>query len=187
VAAVCAVRRIKSVRAYSRRPASRQLFADKMTARLGVPVVPVDTAEEAVHGQSILITATTAREPIIKADWVRPGTHINAVGANSLSRRELDGATLARASAIAVDSLEQARLEAGDLVQAVEHGLLVWESMVELGRIVAGQVRPRMDATAITIFRSLGIALEDVATALVVYRLARHRGMAQPLALWSQG
>lgn len=99
---------------------------------------------------------------------------------------KLDLETVSRAAVIAVDSLEQARLEAGDLLQAVERGVRSWDSMIELGRIVTGQVPSRLHPNDITLFKSTGIAIEDVAVALRVYELARARGMGEPITLWAE-
>lgn len=183
--AVCAVRPIRSIAAYSRRADARTRFAERMTEALGVAVTPVETPEEAVRSHEIVVTATSAREPVCRGAWLEPGTHVNAIGANFLSRRELDVEAIARAAVVAVDSTEQCRLEAGDLLPAVERGVLAWESLVELGRIVDGQVPGRRTGQEITLFKSLGIALEDVATALRVYELATSQGVGERLALWA--
>jgi alanine dehydrogenase len=183
--AVCAVRQIKSVKAYSRSAERRQSFARRMTSLLRCDVAPVDTAEEAARHSSIIITITTSREPVLKGEWVEPGTHINAAGSNFLSKSEVDVETIRRANLIAVDSLEQARLEAGDLLPAIERGVISWESLVELGRIAAGHAPGRAGDDDITIFKSLGVALEDVTTALRVYNLARERGVGETVELWS--
>jgi Predicted ornithine cyclodeaminase, mu-crystallin homolog len=130
------------------------------------------------------VTATTAREPVLKGEWVEPGTQINAVGSNFLSKAEIDVETIRRASVIAVDSIEQSRLEAGDLMPAIERGVISWESVTELGRILAGREPGRTSDDDITIFKSNGIALEDIATGLRVYNLARERGIGESIELW---
>ncbi len=182
--AVCAVRAIESIRVYSRSQERRENFARKMAPVLGVEVAPVNTPEEAVTGQSIIITATTSREPVFDGKAVSPGAHINAVGSNFLSKSEIDTETIRRASVIAVDSIEQSRIEAGDLMPAVERGIIQWESVTELGRVVAGQTMGRVSDDDITIFKSNGIALEDIAVALEVYNRARERGTGEEISLW---
>ena len=127
--AICAARPIKSVKAYSRKPERREAFARKMTALLGVEVTPAATPEEAARDQSIVITATTARDPVLDGKWIEPGTHINAAGSNFLSKAEIDVETIRRASVIAVDSIEQSKIEAGDLLPAIERGVIWWESV----------------------------------------------------------
>ncbi len=185
--AVRAVRPIRVIKAYSRHADGRKRFAEKMSGALGLAVTPVDTPEEAVRGHEIVITATSAREPVCRGAWLEAGTHVNAIGANFLSKRELDPEVLGRAAVVAIDSAEQGRLEAGDLVSAVERGALTWESLVELGRIVDGQMPGRRSEQEITVFKSLGIAVEDIATAMRVYELATSRGMGERIALWRSG
>jgi ornithine cyclodeaminase/alanine dehydrogenase-like protein (mu-crystallin family) len=182
--AVCAVRKIRSIKAYGRNAERRSAFAQKMTRMLQVEVEPAENPEDAAHGQSIIITATSAREPVLKGEWIDPGTHLNVVGSNFLSKAEVDIETIRRATTIAVDSIEQSRVEAGDLMPALERGVISWESVTELGRIVAGLERGRKSEDDITLFKSNGIALEDISTALRVYRLARERGLGEEIELW---
>ena len=182
--AVCAVRQIKSIAVYGRNAERRDAFARKMTSLLRVEVAEANSPEEAARGQSIVITATSAREPVLKGEWIDPGTHLNVVGSNFLSKSEVDVETVKRASIIAVDSIEQSRIEAGDLMPAVERGVISWESVSELGRVVAGRDPGRTSDDEITLFKSNGLALEDISTALRVYNLARERGVGEEIALW---
>jgi ornithine cyclodeaminase/alanine dehydrogenase-like protein (mu-crystallin family) len=184
--AVCAVRQIKSVKAYSRSKERREAFAARMTAQLGVEVVAVETPEEAARQQSIIITITSGREPVLKGEWLEAGAHINAAGSNFLTKAEIDVETVRRSSIIAVDSVEQAKSEAGDLLPAIERGLINWESLTELSRIVAGQEKGRNSDNDITLFKSHGIALEDISAALRVYNLAKERGVGETIGLWSE-
>jgi ornithine cyclodeaminase/alanine dehydrogenase-like protein (mu-crystallin family) len=183
--AVCAVRSIRSISVYSRDPERRQAFARKMTSALRVDVRAVGTPEEAVRGQSIIVTATTGRQTLFAGSLVEPGTHINAVGSNFLMKAEIDVEAIRRASVVAVDSIDQSRIEAGDLLPAIERGVISWEGVVELGRIIAGQVRGRTSDDDITIFKSNGIALEDISTALRVYKLALEGGVGEKIELWN--
>lgn len=183
--AVCAVRPIKSITVYSRDAERREAFARKMTALLRVDVTPAQSPEEATRGQAIVITATSAREPVLKGEWIEPGTHLNVAGSNFLSKAEVDVETIKRASIIAVDSIENSKLEAGDLMPAIERGVINWESVIELGRIVAGRDKGRTSDDEITLFKSNGIALEDISTALRVYNLARERGLGVEIDLWA--
>lgn len=171
LAAVCRVRRIGQVLVYSRSADNRARFCREMTAELGVEVVPVATPAEAAVAD-ILITITSAREPVLRGEWLSPGVHLNAAGGNSILRREFDDEVLRRADLLTVDSIDQARLEAGELVTAVEKGLLGWERLVELRQVVAGHHPGRTDASRITLFKSLGLAIEDIATAALVYQAA---------------
>lgn len=185
IMAVCAVRQIKSIKAYGRNAERRLTFARKMTTLLRTEVLPVPSPEEAARGCSIIVTATTSREPVLKGEWIEPGTHINAAGSNFLSKAEIDVEAIRRASVIAVDSIEQSKLEAGDLMPAIERGVISWESVTELGRIVAGRDAGRTSDDGITIFKSNGIALEDISTALRVYNLARERDVGESTDLWA--
>jgi alanine dehydrogenase len=186
VMAVCAARALRQVRVYSRDGEKREAFARRMASLVRCEVVAVNRPEEAAQGCSIIVTATSARAPVLKGEWVEPGTHINAAGSNFLSKAEVDVETVRRASLIAVDSLEQSRMEAGDLLPAIDRGVISWESVTELGRIVAGQVKGRASDDQITLFKSNGIALEDISTALRVYQLARERGLGEEITLWPE-
>jgi alanine dehydrogenase len=182
--AICAVRKIKSIGVYSRDREHREAFARKMTSLLRVEATAVQCPEEAVRGQSIVVTATTAREPVLKGEWIEQGTHLNAAGSNFLSKAEVDVETIRRARIIAVDSIEQSKLESGDLLPAIDRGVISWESVTELGRIVAGRDAGRSSNQDITLFKSNGVALEDISTALRVYNLARERGLGEQIELW---
>jgi ornithine cyclodeaminase/alanine dehydrogenase len=170
--AVAAVRPIQVARAFSRREEGRRAFSRDMEAKLGIEVIPVPTAEEAVSGADVVITITTSREPVLHGAWLREGAHVNAAGSNFPHRRELDEEAVGRARFIAVDSLEQARLESGDLIMAAEQGRLSWDRVHELGDVVTGKLAPRSADSDITLFKSNGIAIEDVAVAAHVYERA---------------
>jgi ornithine cyclodeaminase/alanine dehydrogenase-like protein (mu-crystallin family) len=173
--AVCSVREIESVKVYSRSPENRARFCLEMSARLNdVPLTPVDRPEAAAEAD-IVITITSAREPVLQGAWLKPGAHVNAAGGNSVLRRELDDEVIRRSSFIAVDSLEQARSEAGEFVTSVEKGLLTWERVKELRLVVAGDLRGRTNDEDLTLFKSLGIAIEDIATAAALYRKAKQQ------------
>src|SRR5262245_21427622 len=143
--AVCAVRATKSIKAYGRDRERREAFARKMTSLLRVDVSAVDTPEQAVRGQSIVITATTSREPLFDGRSIELGTHLNVVGSNFLAKAEVDVETIRRANLICVDSIEQSRIEAGDLMPAIERGVISWESVNELGKIIAGYAPGRIN------------------------------------------
>lgn len=181
--AMCAVRPIDRILVYGRDESRRRAFCDEMAARTGVVVEPVAHAEEAVRPADIVITATTAREPVLLGAWLRPGTHLNVMGSNWHNRREVDDEAVQRSAIVAVDALDQARIEAGDLLIPAAAGLFSFDRAVELGKIVAGETPGRASDQQITLFKSLGIALEDVATAGRIYALARERGLGQELDL----
>ncbi|MDQ7842129.1 MAG: ornithine cyclodeaminase family protein [Armatimonadota bacterium] len=183
VLAVSRVRPVALVKCYSRSPARREAFAAEMIQELGAEVVAEASGREAVEGTEIVITVTNAREPVLLGAWLEPGMHVNAVGSNAASRRELDTEAVGRAAVCAVDDLVQARVECGDLIDAVGAGATTWETVVELGRIVTGEVRGRAAADDITLFESQGVALEDVAAMKLVYDLAREHGAG--ITIWS--
>ncbi len=182
--AICAVRKIERIRAFGRDPERRAAFCKEMSARLAVPVEAAASAEEAVRRTDIVVAATTAQQPVVHGAWLAPGAHVNAIGANFPQKRELDDEAVARAVRIAVDSVEQSRYEAGDLIQAFANDPGKWASVGELGDIVAGKRPGRGDASEITLFKSNGIAIWDIAVAARVYELAVKRGVGEQISLW---
>ena len=136
-----------------------------------------DSAEEAVRGADIIVTATSSREPILKREWISPGTHINAVGSSIAAARELDGATVASAS-LFVDRRESTVNEAGDYLFALQEGAIGGPEHIrgELGELLTGTAKGRKSATEITLFKSLGLAIEDLASAALLYAKARAAG-----------
>lgn len=170
--AVCKVRAVKKVSVYSRDEAKRAAFAAEMRDRCGVEVVAVGTPEEAARGQDIVCTATSSREPVLRGEWLAEGTHVNLVGSNFLAKAEADVEVFRRASLIVADSKDQARIEAGDFVAALQERVFGWADVQELAHIVAGRVPGRQSPKDITVFKSLGLGLEDVATAAKVYQKA---------------
>jgi len=179
LAAVCAVREIHTVLAYSRSAERRERFCAEMRAQLQINVTPVEQPEAAADGADIVITMTSSREPVLAGAWLKHGAHVNATGSNSILQRELDDDVIKRASFIAVDSKEQARIEAGELVNAVEKGLLNWERVHELRYVINGELKGRKHAQEITLFKSLGIAIEDIAAAAVVYKRAKEHHLGK--------
>jgi len=182
--AVTKVRQVSSTRVFGRDQDRRQQFCREMQGRLGIQVEPASSAEEVVRFGEVVITAISATEPVVFGEWLQPGTHVNAIGSNMANRRELDDSALARASLIAVDSLEQAREEAGDLIQGFAHLGRGWESVVELSSVVSGSGPQRRFQDEITVFKSVGIALWDVAVAAYVYQQALQKGKGRELDLW---
>jgi len=154
-----------------------------MGKRLGVEIAPVDGAEAAVRGADIVVTATTASEPVVRGAWLEPGVHVNAIGANALDRRELDNAAYLKADLIAIDHREQGMHEAGALSALTVAGKLSWRAIAELGEIVEGSARRRERREEITIFNSLGIGFEDVVYGYAVYLKAKAAGVGREVAL----
>jgi alanine dehydrogenase len=182
--AVAAVRRLERVRAFGRDPERRANFCREMSERIGVAVEPMPSGEEALKGAEIVITATSATKVVLEGAWLAPGAHINAMGANWPQKRELDAAAVGRANLIVVDSIEQSKMEAGDLIQAFEEDQSRWNAVRELSQIVAGKEPGRTTADQITLFKSNGIATWDLAAAVRVYEMAVARGMGKTIPLW---
>lgn len=181
LAAVCAVRNIESVKVYSRSEEKRTLFSQTMCKELGIANVTPVADPEAAAKADILITITSSREPVLKGAWIKAGTHINAAGGNSILRSEVDDEAIKRANFIAVDSKDQARLEAGELVFPIEKGLLTWERVQEVCHVVNGTMSGRQQTSDITLFKSLGLAIEDVATAALLYRKAVEQNIGKEI------
>jgi ornithine cyclodeaminase/alanine dehydrogenase-like protein (mu-crystallin family) len=154
-----------------------------MSEELGVPVEPASSAEEATCFGEIVTTATTAQQPVVRGECLQPGAHINAIGANAAHRRELDDEAMSRASLIAVDSLDQSRKESGDLIQGLASLGRGWESVIELHSVVTGKHPGRTSADQITLFKSHGIALWDVAVAGFIYQQALQQGKGRELEI----
>lgn len=167
----------KDVRVYSRKAERRESFAARASEAFGVAVRAVESAEQTVRDAQVVITCTYAKDPVIEDSWIADGAHVNAAGSNQKDRREIPTELVKRASLIAVDSLEQARLEAGDLLLAVPPD--EWTSLPvrELGAILADSafVRP----AGVTLFESLGLAVQDIAAAAAVYERAQSEGVGE--------
>jgi ornithine cyclodeaminase/alanine dehydrogenase-like protein (mu-crystallin family) len=177
IQAVCAVRAVREVRVYGRDADRRQRFAAEMEKLLGCPVRPAGAPEQVVRGADIIITMTSSREPVFDGRLVEKGQHLNVAGSNMVQKREVDDEVLRRADRIVVDQIEDATIESGDLVGPVERGITSWERMHELGAVVAGKVPGRERADEVTLFKSNGLAIEDVATALKVLERAKAQGL----------
>ena len=174
--AMAAVRSLKTVRVFGRDAERRQAFAAAMSEALSCAVKAADSAEACVREAHMVIAATKSSEPVVFGDWLAPGTHVNAIGANGYARRELDDNTVLRASLVATDQRDQARTEARELIDLAEAGKLNWDEIVELGALVQGSAAGRAGESDITVFKSLGIALEDIAFAKVIYDRAVETG-----------
>jgi ornithine cyclodeaminase/alanine dehydrogenase len=179
IEAVCKVRKVRRVSVYSRSEDHRKAFAAEMGSRCEVEVVPVARPEQAAQDKDIIITATTSREPVLLGSWLPQGCHINAIGSNFLGKAELDVNAIRRASDVVVDSKDQARAEAGDFQQAIEDGALHWADIRELGQVIVGRYSVRKQPQDVTLFKSLGIAIEDVAVAARLYQKASAEGVGR--------
>jgi ornithine cyclodeaminase/alanine dehydrogenase-like protein (mu-crystallin family) len=184
--AVAGVQKVHAARVFSRNEAHRAEFCKQMESHLQFPVEPVATAEEAARFGDIVITATTSMEPVVKGEWLRPGTHVNAIGANMANRREMDDAVLRRAAIITVDSRDQAHGEAGDLIQGLPAVNRSWDDVVELKDVVSDKKSWRESNEQITVFKSCGIAIWDVAAAGFIFREALQKKRGKPFGIWEE-
>ena len=174
--AVASVRPIENIIATSPNSDHLRDFCFQMTEELGISVLPAKRAKE-LYSCDILITATTSKEPVILGRYLQPGTHINAIGANRIERRELDGEVIRRCSTVMVDNKEQAKQESSALIYAIDNGDISWENVAEMGEIITGRSKGRTTPEAITLYNSHGIAMEDVALASKAYELALEKGI----------
>ena len=176
--AVAAAKRLNRIIIYTRTERTRKTFAEKMSEKIGQEVETTHFPEEPA-AQDIVVTMTSSKEPVLPGEWLKPGAHVNAAGSNFLFKREIDQDVVKRASLVTIDSREELGLEAGNLLQAVETGVILPEAVRELGQIIAGQVPGRTSPKEITLFASQGIALEDMAVARIVYDRAIEQGVGR--------
>jgi alanine dehydrogenase len=181
VEALCAVRPLRRVKVYARNRDRLSAFCERMGDRVGIEVVPAASPEETVRGSDIVSTVTTSATPLFAAEWLSPGTHINAAGSNSLIRRELGEDVLKRCTTITVDSVATALSEAGDLLPALEKGRLDARQLIELGDVIASRHPGRFAQEDITLFESQGMAVQDISVAVRVEALARASGRGSSL------
>ena len=171
--AISQVRDLREVRVWSRNKEKRDAFARRCSEEFGLTVIAKDTAREAVASADIVVTATNSKDPVLESAWIAPGTHLNAMGSNWLIKRELPtDLVMDRAAVVAVDSVEDAYLESGDLMIPLAERPGAEFRAVELSEIVAGKIAGRTSAEQVTIFKSNGLAVQDVVAAGYLYELA---------------
>jgi len=172
IQALTRVRKIEKIKLYSPSGASAAAVKKEMKSQVKCAIDVANSAEEAVRGADLVVTATTAKEPILRSAWLKPGVHINAVGSHRPDLREIDGATLARAKII-VDSRDAIMAECGDILLALKEKSIAENAIhAEIGEVLA-KVKPgRTNQNEITLYKSVGIAIQDVAAANLVYRKA---------------
>ncbi len=180
--AMAAMRPIKSARVYSRSAERREAYAQEMSERLGIRVTAVASGAQAVDGADIVVTATKpGMNPVLLGDWIAPGTHINAMGANAANQRELDDDLLVKSDLVVVDDIAQSMIEATELMALTGSGKIDWADIRELGDIVQGRAAGRSAANHITLFNSLGLAFEDIAFGRMIYERALAGGVGKQL------
>jgi len=183
LAAVAAARPIKTAYVYCRNEERRRSFADRMSNRLEIEVIPVDRPQAAAEDVPIIVTATKSREPVFDGNNLAEGTLVCAVGSNWLSRAELDATVIRRADHIVCDSVEACRPEAGDFCDAISKGYFDWSRAVDLADVVAGRSVGRSKPEDVVVFKSVGMGIEDVALGSKLLELALARGTGVELPL----
>ena len=179
--AMAKVRSIKSVEVFGRDVTKREQFAKEMSAVLGIDVKPASTAEQTARNKDIVVTATTSRDPVLHGEWLSEGTHLNIMGSNHLSKAEVDVATITRCQLVTIDSVAQGRAECGDFKQALEENKLLWSNVKELATVLVGRYPGREKDSDITMFKSLGLGIQDIAVGVRVVELAKQRGLGRML------
>jgi alanine dehydrogenase len=179
VQAIDCIHEICEVRVYSRDQAHREEFADRLSRKVKTTVCVANTAREAVEEAGIVVTATGSSQPVFFGEWIEAGMHINAIGGNAASRRELDEAAVRRVDRIVTDSKDQARIESGELIATLNReadfaGMASprWDEVIELSDVVSGKAPGRGSAQEVTLFKSNGVALEDIALAGWLYKVS---------------
>jgi len=181
--ALAVVRKLERVKVFSRTAEKVAKFCARMAGKLSLDVVPAASPEDAVRGSDIVVTITTSATPVFDGEWLAPGTHVNAAGSNSLLRREIDEATVRKADPVVVDSRPSALKEAGDLLPALEKGRLHSGMLAELGEVIADTRPGRTRPEQVTLFESQGMAIQDLAIAAEMAKLARAQGLGEELHL----
>ena len=170
--AIACVRQLRKVRVAARSLESAERFANEMQRQCSVTIEPVESSELAVRGADMIVTATTTRDPVLKREWISRGAHINAIGTFSPKAREIDSATMAAAT-LFTDRRESILNEAGDYLLAAQEGVVNEDSVTELSAVLIGKHAGRSSAEELTLFKSLGLAIEDLASAAFLFDKAR--------------
>ncbi len=174
---------IREARVYARTRDKLEAWCKKMADQLGIPVIPAASGAEAIKGAQVVNIMTKSATPVIDGDWLQPGQHVNAAGSNALSRQEIDAKTVARAALITVDSRGTARNECGDLVAAAETGRIQWDTLTEIGEVIAGRAPGRAGKDDITLYESHGMGIQDIYTAAKLLELARSHKVGTELPM----
>jgi ornithine cyclodeaminase len=185
IEALCRVRPIKRVKVYSRTAERSRTATADFQRRFGIEAIPVETPEQAARDSDIVVTITTSATPVFEGAWLADGCHVNAAGSNALIRREIDEKTVGRAAVVCVDSRATALAECGDLLPALEKGRLHAGQLIELGELLAGARSGRTGDKQITLFESQGMAIQDLAVANRLLRIAPERGLGREISLGS--
>jgi alanine dehydrogenase len=185
--AIAQIRKLERIRVFGRDVGRREKFATEMSDVLKIPVTAAASAEDTVRDADIVVTSTTSTAPVVEGKWLKAGVHINAIGANFPQKRELDVSAVERSNLIVVDSRAQSKLESGDLIHVFGEDGPRWTGVRELAEIVTGKVAGRTSPNEITLFKSNGIAIEDIVVAGRIFEIVRERGMGREVPMWQQG
>jgi ornithine cyclodeaminase len=177
IQALTRVRKLSRIKLYSPSGTSARRIKEDLEKPCGLAIEVVDSAQAAVRDSDLLVTVTTAKDPIVQAEWLKPGVHINAVGSHRPDLREIDGATMKRAKVV-VDSHDAVMAECGDILLALkEQSIGAADIHGEIGEVLAGVKAGRSSPSEVTLYKSVGIAIQDVAAAQLVYRKALERNV----------
>ena len=184
LAAVNETRKLETAKAYDVLPQARKTFSEEMSKKLGINVIPTDNPKDVVTNSDIIITATTSKEPVFKGKWLENGCHINGIGSHfGPGWREFDETTIKRAKVV-VDSKEACLKEAGDIIDPIQMGVISQDHIyAELGEIIAGKKKGRINDDEITLFKSVGLALQDTATAMKAYEKAKALNIGKTVSI----
>ncbi len=181
--AVHVVRPLKQASVYSRDASRRAEFADRMSKQLGIDVVPVEEPRQAVEGFPLVIAATNSRQPVLQGQWISPGAFVAAMGSNWLNKAEIDARVVQRANLIVCDDVECCRQEAGDFCDALEQGQFDWPQAVNLAEVVSKRSGGRQSPDDVVLFKSVGMAMEDVALGHRLFELAQKNNVGVKLPI----
>lgn len=175
--AVCRVRKVREVKVFGRNTERVAAFCADMSPKVGAALRPAATRADTVRGSDMIIIMTRSAEPLFDGRWLEPGQFVSAAGSNAIDRREIDLETARRADVIVVDSRDTARGECGDLLSAYEAGLIHWDTLPDLGEVIAGLKPGRSNDRQVVLYESHGMGLQDVYTGARVLELARAKGL----------
>lgn len=185
IEAVCRALGIRRAQVFSRTRDKLEAYCKTMSQKLGIEVIPAASGAAALDGAHVVNVITKSATPVLPGDWLQPGQHVNAAGSNALTRRELDEAAVQRCGVVTVDSRGTAENECGDLLPAVEKGLLRWETLTEIGEVIAGRAPGRSSPQQITLYESHGMGIQDIYVCARLLTLARERGVGGDLPIGS--
>lgn len=181
--AVCAVRKISRAKVYARNRDKLEAFCSTMSRKLGLPVEPAASAQDAVRGSHVVNVITKSATPVLQGAWLEPGQHVNAAGSNALNRAEIDEQAVERCALVTVDARGTAQAECGDVYPLVKRGALKWDELTEIGDVLAGKAQGRRSPQDITLYESHGMGVQDLYVGAHMLALARERNVGVDLPI----